>query len=65
MSERNQNWKLKWIGAKDQNDALKAELIRCYKMIATVAIDGYCDSVEKQFLAGLCEQSLPLPVTPS
>tara|TARA_Y100000817_G_scaffold297645_1_gene274142 strand:- start:1633 stop:1896 length:264 start_codon:yes stop_codon:yes gene_type:complete len=54
-----ENWKLRFISARDQNRELKKELLLCYKMLSTVAIDGHCESVEKEFLADLCEQFLP------
>jgi len=59
MSKRDKDWKLAYISARDQNESLKGELLLCYQALSTVALDAECESVEREFLAKLCETPLP------
>ena len=59
MAGRKRNWKVAFLASRDQVDALKNEVLLCYQVLATVAIDGKCDSVEKDFLSELAEAVLP------
>lgn len=56
---RNRNWKLCYEGAVDQLDTLKQELVVAYSVLATIAIDGKCESVEKEFLADMADSVCP------
>ena len=60
---RKRNWKVAFLAAKDQNDSLKAEVLCCYQVLATIAIDGHCKNVDKDFLADLAEAMLPYDST--
>lgn len=56
---RERNWKLCYEGASDQLETLKQELIVAYCVLATIAIDGKCDNVEKEFLAKMADSCCP------
>lgn len=59
MPKRGKDWRLAYISARDQNESLKVELLLCYQALSTVALDAECESVEREFLAKLCETPLP------
>ena len=47
------------MASKDQNGMLRQELLTCYRVLATIAIDGKYDQVEKGFLSELAQMALP------
>ena len=59
MGRGKRNWKVAFAASKDQNEMLRRELLGAYRILATIAIDGRYEQVEKEFLAELAQMGLP------